>query len=145
MVFVHLYLGNVLALLFFVHYSNGDERSDPGPQRRAPGPGPAPTLAPLTRLEGIKVGHERKVQLVADRDHFIRTLSLKPLLFAPGTDAAQQWLVKSCQHRPWLKRGPLPSPGSPSTGMPRHTGAKKEQRKRRASGWHSDQQGQPAD
>lgn len=55
MVFVHLYLGNVLALLFFVHYSNGDERSDPGPQRRAPGPGPAPTLAPLTRLEGIKV------------------------------------------------------------------------------------------
>lgn len=55
MVFVHLYLGNVLALLLFVHYSNGDESSDPGPQRRAPGPGPAPTLAPLTRLEGIKV------------------------------------------------------------------------------------------
>lgn len=55
MVFVHLYLGNVLALLLFVHYSNGDESSDPGPQRRAQGPGPAPTLAPLTRLEGIKV------------------------------------------------------------------------------------------
>ncbi|KAF3829158.1 hypothetical protein GH733_003422 [Mirounga leonina] len=85
MVFVHLYLGNVLALLLFVHYSNGDESSDPGPQRRAQGPGPAPTLGPLTRLEGIKVGHERKVQLVADRDHFIRTLSLKPLLFEiPG-------------------------------------------------------------
>ncbi|XP_057560393.1 transmembrane prolyl 4-hydroxylase isoform X2 [Hippopotamus amphibius kiboko] len=85
MVFVHLYLGNVLALLLFVHYSNGDESSDPGPQRRAQGPGPAPTLAPLTRLEGIKVGYERKVQLVADRDHFIRTLSLKPLLFEiPG-------------------------------------------------------------
>ncbi|XP_014394468.1 PREDICTED: transmembrane prolyl 4-hydroxylase [Myotis brandtii] len=32
-----------------------------------------------------KVGHEQKVQLVADRDHFIRTLSLKPLLFeVPG-------------------------------------------------------------
>ncbi|XP_011836527.1 PREDICTED: transmembrane prolyl 4-hydroxylase [Mandrillus leucophaeus] len=31
------------------------------------------------------VGHERKVQLVTDRDHFIRTLSLKPLLFEiPG-------------------------------------------------------------
>uniref|UniRef100_A0A4X1SZS2 Prolyl 4-hydroxylase, transmembrane n=2 Tax=Sus scrofa TaxID=9823 RepID=A0A4X1SZS2_PIG len=85
MVFVHLYLGNVLALLLFVHYSNGDESSDPGPQRRTQSPGPAPTLAPLTRLEGIKVGHERKVQLVADRDHFIRTLSLKPLLFeVPG-------------------------------------------------------------
>eukprot|EP00069_Balaena_mysticetus_P008471 bmy_05989T0 len=85
MVFVHLYLGNVLALLLFVHYSNGDDSSDPGPQRRAQGPVPAPTLAPLTRLEGIKVGYERKVQLVADRDHFIRTLSLKPLLFEiPG-------------------------------------------------------------
>ncbi|XP_072866322.1 transmembrane prolyl 4-hydroxylase isoform X1 [Chlorocebus sabaeus] len=81
MVFVHLYLGNVLALLLFVHYSNGDESSDPGPQHRAQGPGPEPTLGPLTRLEGIKVGHERKVQLVTDRDHFIRTLSLKPLLF----------------------------------------------------------------
>lgn len=55
MVFVHLYLGNVLALLLFVHYSNGDESSDPGPQRRAQGPGPAPTLGPLARLEGIKV------------------------------------------------------------------------------------------
>ncbi|XP_071078256.1 transmembrane prolyl 4-hydroxylase isoform X2 [Desmodus rotundus] len=85
MVFVHLYLGNVLALLLFVHYSNGDESSDPGPQRRAPEPEPATTLAPLTRLEGIKVGHEQKVQLVADRHHFIRTLSLKPLLFeVPG-------------------------------------------------------------
>lgn len=55
MVFVHLYLGNVLALLLFVHYSNGDESSEPGPQRRASSPGPAPTLGPLTRLEGIKV------------------------------------------------------------------------------------------
>ncbi|KAM9185860.1 transmembrane prolyl 4-hydroxylase isoform 2-T2 [Dugong dugon] len=81
MVFVHLYLGNVLALLLFVHYSNGDESTDPRPQRRAQGPGSAPTLGPLIRLEGIKVGHERKVQLVADRDHYIRTLSLKPLLF----------------------------------------------------------------
>ncbi|XP_011794702.1 PREDICTED: transmembrane prolyl 4-hydroxylase, partial [Colobus angolensis palliatus] len=85
MVFVHLYLGNVLALLLFVHYSNGDESGDPGPQHRAQGSRPEPTLGPLTRLEGIKVGHERKVQLVTDRDHFIRTLSLKPLLFEiPG-------------------------------------------------------------
>lgn len=55
MVFVHLYLGNVLALLLFVHYSNGDESTEPGPPRRAPGPPSAPTLGPLTRLEGIKV------------------------------------------------------------------------------------------
>lgn len=55
MVFVHLYLGNVLALLLFVHYSNGDESSDPGPQRREQSPQPVPTLGPLTRLEGIKV------------------------------------------------------------------------------------------
>lgn len=53
MVFVHLYLGNVLALLLFVHYSNGDESSDPGPQR--PAPEPETTLPPLIRLEGIKV------------------------------------------------------------------------------------------
>nr|BAC30172.1 unnamed protein product [Mus musculus] len=85
MVFVHLYLGNVLALLLFVHYSNGDESTDPGPQRREQSPQPVPTLGPLTRLEGIKVGYERKVQVVAGRDHFIRTLSLKPLLFEiPG-------------------------------------------------------------
>ncbi|MBZ3877353.1 Transmembrane prolyl 4-hydroxylase [Sciurus carolinensis] len=85
MVFVHLYLGNVLALLLFVHYSNGDESTDPGSQRRTQSPRPVSTLGPLTRLEGIKVGYERKVQLVTDRDHFIRTLSLKPLLFEiPG-------------------------------------------------------------
>ncbi|XP_069865481.1 transmembrane prolyl 4-hydroxylase [Dipodomys merriami] len=86
MVFVHLYLGNVLALLLFVHYSNGDETTDPGPQPRArEDPPPAPALSPLPRLEGIKVGYERKVQLVTDKDHFIRTLSLKPLLFEiPG-------------------------------------------------------------
>lgn len=85
MVLVHLYLGNVLALLLFVHYSDGDDGGHPAPPRRAPGPQPAPTPAPLARLEGIKVGHEQKVQLVADRDHFIRTLSLKPLLFeVPG-------------------------------------------------------------
>ncbi|KFO18611.1 Transmembrane prolyl 4-hydroxylase [Fukomys damarensis] len=86
MVFVHLYLGNVLALLLFVHYSNGDDSTEPGPPRRPPGPLAVPTLGPLTRLEGIKVGYERKVQLVTGKDHVIRTLSLKPLLFACNTD-----------------------------------------------------------
>lgn len=52
MVFVHLYLGNVLALLLFVHYSNGDKAADPDP---APAPAPAPAPGPLARLEGIKV------------------------------------------------------------------------------------------
>uniref|UniRef100_A0A8C8UMT5 Prolyl 4-hydroxylase, transmembrane (endoplasmic reticulum) n=1 Tax=Peromyscus maniculatus bairdii TaxID=230844 RepID=A0A8C8UMT5_PERMB len=85
MVFVHLYLGNVLALLLFVHYSNGDESTDSRAQRHEQSPPSVPALGPLARLEGIKVGYERKVQLVAGRDHFIRTLSLKPLLFEiPG-------------------------------------------------------------
>uniref|UniRef100_A0A2K5KB59 Fe2OG dioxygenase domain-containing protein n=1 Tax=Colobus angolensis palliatus TaxID=336983 RepID=A0A2K5KB59_COLAP len=84
MVFVHLYLGNVLALLLFVHYSNGDESGDPGPQHR-PALNPGPHTAPGAALRRSRVGHERKVQLVTDRDHFIRTLSLKPLLFEiPG-------------------------------------------------------------
>lgn len=55
MVFVHLYLGNVLALLLFVHYSNGDESTDPRPQHQEESPQSVPTLGPLTRLEGIKV------------------------------------------------------------------------------------------
>uniref|UniRef100_G1R4R6 Transmembrane prolyl 4-hydroxylase n=1 Tax=Nomascus leucogenys TaxID=61853 RepID=G1R4R6_NOMLE len=112
MVFVHLYLGNVLALLLFVHYSNGDESSDPGPQHRAQGPGPEPTLGPLTRLEGIKVGHERKVQLVADRDHFIRTLSLKPLLFEiPGflTDEECRLIIHLAQMKGLQRSQILPT------------------------------------
>nr|CAD28518.2 hypothetical protein [Homo sapiens] len=113
MVFVHLYLGNVLALLLFVHYSNGDESSDPGPQHRAQGPGPEPTLGPLTRLEGIKVvGHERKVQLVTDRDHFIRTLSLKPLLFEiPGflTDEECRLIIHLAQMKGLQRSQILPT------------------------------------
>ncbi|XP_053455082.1 transmembrane prolyl 4-hydroxylase isoform X2 [Nycticebus coucang] len=112
MVFVHLYLGNVLALLLFVHYSNGDESTDPGPQRRAQGPSPAPTLGPLTRLEGIKVGYERKVQLVTDRDHFIRTLSLKPLLFEiPGflTDEECRLIIHLAQMKGLQRSQILPT------------------------------------
>ncbi|XP_056661066.1 transmembrane prolyl 4-hydroxylase isoform X3 [Monodelphis domestica] len=99
MVFVHLYLGNVLALLFFVHYSNGDSSGpgpaagqevspDPGPAAPAPAPRapaapPTPALfgAPLTRLEGIKVGYKQKVELIPNKIHDVKTLSLKPLLF----------------------------------------------------------------
>ncbi|XP_072507776.1 transmembrane prolyl 4-hydroxylase isoform X2 [Notamacropus eugenii] len=92
MVFVHLYLGNVLALLFFVHYSNGDSSgpgpgaaSEPGPAPPAPAPAPppapAPLGAPLVRLEGIKVGYKQKVELIPNKIHDVKTLSLKPLLF----------------------------------------------------------------
>lgn len=55
MVFVHLYLGNVLALLLFVHYSNGDESTDSRAQRHEQSPPSVPALGPLARLEGIKV------------------------------------------------------------------------------------------
>lgn len=88
MVFVHLYLGNVLALLLFVHYSNGDESTDPGPQRREQSPQPVPTLGPLTRLEGIKV----------------RTSS-PPLLPAPALSGALR-IAKQSQKEPWLSSGP---------------------------------------
>ncbi|XP_075403438.1 transmembrane prolyl 4-hydroxylase isoform X2 [Tenrec ecaudatus] len=110
MVFVHLYLGNVLALLLFVHYSNGEQGSGPAPQRRAPGPAPAPV--PLPRLEGIKVGHERRVQLVADRDHLIRTLSLKPLLFeTPGflTDEECRLIIHLAQMKGLQRSQILPT------------------------------------
>lgn len=89
MVFVHLYLGNVLALLLFVHYSNGDESTDPGPQHREQSPQPVPTLAPLTRLEGIKVG------------------TPSPPTPPPRGSALR---APSSQRRQWLGSGALRSP-----------------------------------
>ncbi|CAB1353982.1 unnamed protein product, partial [Coregonus sp. 'balchen'] len=57
MVFFHLYIINVIALLLYVHYNN------------SPG----------------EVGHVQKVSLVPGNVHEMRTLSLKPLLFEiPG-------------------------------------------------------------
>ncbi|GAB0194468.1 transmembrane prolyl 4-hydroxylase [Grus japonensis] len=77
MVFAHLYVLNVLGLLLFVHLSAGDTGGPPA----APPPPPPPARA-LPRLEGIKVGHTQRVELVPGRVHAVRTLSLKPLLFA---------------------------------------------------------------
>lgn len=84
MVFVHLYLGNVLALLLFVHYSNGDESTDPGPQRREQSPQPVPTLGPLTRLEGIKVRTSPPSRPGAER-------SFKHCQTEPEGTVAQLW------------------------------------------------------
>lgn len=89
MVFVHLYLGNVLALLLFVHYSNGDESTDPGPQRREQGPQPVPTLGPLTRLEGIKVRTSSPPPPPASRPRAER--SFKPCQAEPEGTVAQLW------------------------------------------------------
>ncbi|KAL2103779.1 hypothetical protein ACEWY4_000647 [Coilia grayii] len=102
MVFFHLYIINVIALLLYVHYNtgNGDVRSgeesatetssrsthhpplDPHPHHHPTDPELNLGLAyRLPRLEGIRVGHVQRVSLVDDRAHEMRTLSLKPLLF----------------------------------------------------------------
>ncbi|OCT83385.1 hypothetical protein XELAEV_18025925mg [Xenopus laevis] len=94
MVFVHVYILNVIALLLYVYYSNGNQHgTEPGGDaagQAAPTPDPRaiPRLdqlaAPYTylpRLEGIKVGYRQTVNLVPDKIHEMRTLSLKPLLF----------------------------------------------------------------
>uniref|UniRef100_A0AAY4CMX9 Fe2OG dioxygenase domain-containing protein n=1 Tax=Denticeps clupeoides TaxID=299321 RepID=A0AAY4CMX9_9TELE len=97
MVFFHLYIINIIALLLYVHYNTGTGDPDsPGPSSPLahsvadldlpPDPEPGQGHAfRLSRLEGIRVGHVQRVSLVPDRKHEIRTLSLKPLLFeVPG-------------------------------------------------------------
>ncbi|XP_053724235.1 transmembrane prolyl 4-hydroxylase [Synchiropus splendidus] len=91
MVFFHLYIINVIALLFYVHYSNGQEDVgrgpdppgyQPDPEYRRPPPTPDPPRdVSLIRVEGIRVGHVQKISLVPDQVHEMKTLSLKPLLF----------------------------------------------------------------
>ncbi|KAL4630677.1 hypothetical protein GN956_G15949 [Arapaima gigas] len=85
MVFFHVYIINVIALLLYVHYNNspGDDNSDATPFELPPrGPEPRSERALyLPRIEGIRVGHVQMVSLVPDRVHEMRTLSLKPLLF----------------------------------------------------------------
>ncbi|MEQ2277711.1 hypothetical protein XENORESO_006534 [Xenotaenia resolanae] len=98
MVFFHVYIINVIALLFYVHYSSGQEdasRSSDAPsggQHQRSEPRRPPPSKPdfirdvsLTRVEGIRVGHVQQVALVPGKVHEMRTLSLKPLLFEiPG-------------------------------------------------------------
>ncbi|XP_053280236.1 transmembrane prolyl 4-hydroxylase [Pleuronectes platessa] len=104
MVFFHVYILNVIALLLYVHYNNGPgelvsgagtpSASVGGGGSSVPHPAPAPTELQvqdhsqsfsLPRIEGIRVGHVQQVSLVPDSSHEMRTLSLKPLLFEiPG-------------------------------------------------------------
>ncbi|XP_077573662.1 transmembrane prolyl 4-hydroxylase-like [Stigmatopora nigra] len=104
MVFFHVYILNVIALLLYVHYNNGptnlvgvDRGSSP-----STGEGESPSLDPMStprdpheedqshgfmlpRIEGIRVGHVQPVSFMTDRRHQMKTLSLKPLLFEiPG-------------------------------------------------------------
>ncbi|XP_063065210.1 transmembrane prolyl 4-hydroxylase [Engraulis encrasicolus] len=103
MVFFHLYIINVIALLLYVHYNTGEVRSgeesatdtssrnthhpplDPHPHHPSDSDLNLELSYRLPRLEGIRVGHVQRVSLVDDRAHEMRTLSLKPLLFEiPG-------------------------------------------------------------
>ncbi|XP_029011726.1 transmembrane prolyl 4-hydroxylase-like [Betta splendens] len=104
MVFFHVYILNVIALLLYVHYNNGpgDLVSRDGPpsvsvtERESSLPHAAPASRELheedyvssfslPRLEGIRVGYVQQVSLTPDRTHEMKTLSLKPLLFEiPG-------------------------------------------------------------
>ncbi|XP_059799963.1 transmembrane prolyl 4-hydroxylase isoform X2 [Hypanus sabinus] len=98
MVFVHVYILNVLALLLYVYYTSENAHSpesgasptpgqDVSPRQEVSEPERASNLQQdsgfgrLHRLEGIKVGHMQKVDLVPNKVHYLKTLSLKPLLF----------------------------------------------------------------
>ncbi|XP_044207239.1 transmembrane prolyl 4-hydroxylase-like [Thunnus albacares] len=104
MVFFHVYILNVIALLLYVHYNNGPGELVNGDRASSAsvseGGGPLTHPAPpsgephvedysqsfsLPRIEGIRVGHVQHLSLVSDRTHEMKTLSLKPLLFEiPG-------------------------------------------------------------
>ncbi|XP_066553664.1 transmembrane prolyl 4-hydroxylase [Amia ocellicauda] len=99
MVFFHVYIINVIALLMYVHYNNGPGELPPAAEppltgsSRPPEPDPLPPAPDTTargsiylpRIEGIRVGHVQKVALEPNKVHEMKTLSLKPLLFEiPG-------------------------------------------------------------
>ncbi|XP_055768695.1 transmembrane prolyl 4-hydroxylase [Salvelinus fontinalis] len=101
MVFFHVYIINVIALLLYVHYNNSPGEVLATPNRDEASGGSNHHKPPefkqqqsdsffqqdmyLPRLEGIRVGHVQKLSLVPGNVHEMRTLSLKPLLFEiPG-------------------------------------------------------------
>ncbi|XP_076124824.1 transmembrane prolyl 4-hydroxylase [Alosa pseudoharengus] len=92
MVFFHVYIINVIALLFYVHYNNGSSRKEFSSSTqhkhndfdRPESHEKFPRAMHLPRIEGIRVGHVQKISLL-NKVHEMRTLSLKPLLFeVPG-------------------------------------------------------------
>ncbi|KAM6979774.1 transmembrane prolyl 4-hydroxylase [Aplochiton taeniatus] len=100
MVFFHVYIINVIALLLYVHYNNGPVDL----VTSSNGPAADDTIHRqlsdthghlseseflrdpfLQRIEGIRVGHIQELSLVPGKVHEMKTLSLKPLLFEiPG-------------------------------------------------------------
>ncbi|XP_030634297.1 transmembrane prolyl 4-hydroxylase [Chanos chanos] len=100
MVFFHVYIINVIALLLYVHYNNssgehastsrefssgGNEGHRSPQQLSSQSPSGFTRNMYLPRIEGIRVGHVQKLSLVPNKVHEMRTLSLKPLLFEiPG-------------------------------------------------------------
>lgn len=101
MVFFHVYILNVIALLLYVHYNNGPEELMPGEGAASSsaindGGSPMPqSTAPvatehlddssqsfnLPRIEGIRVGHVQRISSASDKTLEMKTLSLKPLIF----------------------------------------------------------------
>ncbi|XP_066520242.1 transmembrane prolyl 4-hydroxylase [Hoplias malabaricus] len=95
MVFFHVYVLNVIALLLYVHYSSGSAESGSGrdyssrssahttpqPPHTTPAEPGFSRKVQLPRIEGIRVGHVQKVSLIPGKIHEMKTLSLKPLLF----------------------------------------------------------------
>ncbi|XP_062314443.1 transmembrane prolyl 4-hydroxylase-like [Osmerus eperlanus] len=134
MVFFHVYIINVIALLLYVHYSNGppDINSDGGsptagsPLSRSDQPLDTDLddrqSFSLPRIEGIRVGHVQKVYLVPDRTHQMKTLSLKPLLFEiPGFLSEEECgvVVQLAQLKGLMEsQVTLPSGAREETGQP---------------------------
>lgn len=104
MVFFHVYILNVIALLLYVHYNNGPEDLMPSEGAAAsaiahggsPLPGSTASASrehlddfsesiSLARIEGIRVGHVQRIFATSDKMLEMKTLSLKPLIFEiPG-------------------------------------------------------------
>ncbi|XP_071332519.1 transmembrane prolyl 4-hydroxylase-like isoform X2 [Trachinotus anak] len=141
MVFFHVYILNVIALLLYVHYNNGpgDLVSGDGPSSASvsesggtlPHPAPAPRELhvedysqsfSLPRVEGIRVGHVQQVSLVPERTHEMKTLSLKPLLFEiPGFLSEEECrvVVQLAQLKGLMEsQTPAPSQGQEESNQP---------------------------
>ncbi|KAG7519793.1 transmembrane prolyl 4-hydroxylase-like [Solea senegalensis] len=142
MVFFHVYILNVIALLLYVHYNNGagdlvsgDTASSAAVSQGGSSlPRPSAPAArqlhveehsqtfSLSRIEGIRVGHVQHVSLVPGRTHAMVTLSLKPLLFEiPGFLSEEECrvVVQLAQLKGLMEsQTPSPSPGREDSNQP---------------------------